>query len=520
MTLVLLILIPALGGVLAWASGRLGDAAPRRIALASMALSLALSVWIWFEHAAALSMGGASTALHSSWALEVRASWIPALGASFHLGLDGLSLVLVVLTNLLGFFAVLCGWREVEHDAGLFHFNLLWNLAGVVGVFLAIDLLLFFFFWEVMLVPMYFLIALWGRDIAGGRTRNYAAVKFFIFTQASGLLLLVSILALAVVHFRATRVVSFDYADLLATPMSASVEGWLALGFFLAFAIKLPIVPLHTWLPDAHSNAPTSGSVDLAGLLLKSAAYGLLRFALPFFPHASAEIAPVAMWLGVAVIVYGALVAFAQTDLKRLVAYTGVSHLGFVVVGIYAGTEQALLGVVVQMVAHGISAGALFMLCGEVQARFGTRDLRELGGMWSRLPNLPPMVLFFALASLGLPGLGNFVGEFLILSGTFTVAPAVAIVAASGLVLAVAYALVIVQRALHGPAAGAVRNVGATVTDLTRGELAMMVSLVVLLIELGLYPQPVLDAAKTPIAAVHAAYRSASIGAREHEVLP
>ena len=511
MALVLLIAIPALGGVLALASGRFGAAAPRRIALASMGLALALSVWIWFENAAVLAIGGT----HPSWALEVRASWIPTLGASFHLGLDGLSLVLVVLTNLLGLFAVLCGWREVEHDPGLFHFNLLWNLAGVVGVFLALDLLLFFFFWEVMLVPMYFLIALWGRDVAGGRTRGYAAVKFFIFTQASGLLLLVSILALALVHFRATHVVSFDYADLLATPMASGTEWWLALGFFLAFAIKLPIVPLHTWLPDAHCNAPTSGSVDLAGLLLKSAAYGLLRFALPFFPHASAAIAPIAMWLGVAGIVYGALVAFAQTDLKRLVAYTGVSHLGFVVVGIYAGTEQALLGVVVQMVAHGISAGALFVLSGEIQARFGTRDLRELGGLWARMPRLPPIVLFFALASLGLPGLGNFVGEFLILSGTFTVAPAVAIAATSGLVLSVAYALIVVQRALHGPVGGAVRNVGGAVAELTRPELAMLASLVVLLIGLGLYPQPVLDAAKAPMTALHAAYRPAPL-ARVH----
>jgi len=510
MILVWLILLPLIGGLLSWQSERVSRAAPRWIALITMAIVLGLSSWLWATRDYMLTGAGFTGAGHATWAIEFRADWIPAIGASFHLGLDGLSLLLVVLTNLLGVLAVVCSWREVEQKPGFFHLNLLWNLGGVVGVFLALDLLLFFFFWEMMLVPMFFLIALWGHEVTGGRTRVYSALKFFIFTQASGLLLLIAILALVYVHAAATGMASFDYDDLLGTPMSARLEWWLMLGFFVAFAVKMPIVPLHSWLPDAHANAPTAGSVDLAGLLLKTAAYGLLRFGIPFFPHAALDFAPVAMWLGVAGVVYGAVVAFAQHDIKRLVAYTGISHMGFVVIGIYAGTEQALMGVVVQMIAHALSAGALFILCGEIYERLGTRDLRLMGGLWAHWPNLPRMMLFFALASLGLPGLGNFIGEFLILSGTFGTAPWVVVVAASGMVFAVVYSLVLIERAFHGPLQIPSSERPRGPDDLSLRELAMMGALIVLLLGLGLYPQPVLDAAHAPVQAIQAVFQAAA----------
>jgi NADH-quinone oxidoreductase subunit M len=511
MILVWLILLPIIGGLLSWQGERLAPAAPRWIALATMSIALSMSVWLWLTHDYALTGAGfAADAGAAQWTIEFRTDWIPAIGASFHLGLDGLSLLLVVLTNLLGLLAVASSWREVDRHAGFFHLNLLWNLGGVVGVFLALDLLLFFFFWEMMLVPMFFLIALWGHEIAGGKMRMYSALKFFIFTQASGLLLLIAILALVYVHFATTGVLSFDYHDLLGTPMSASLEWLLMLGFFAAFAVKMPIVPFHTWLPDAHTNAPTAGSVDLAGLLLKTAAYGLLRFGIPFFPNAALEFAPVAMWLGVAGVAYGAVLAFSQHDIKRLVAYTSISHMGFVVIGIYAGTEQALMGVVVQMIAHGLSAGALFILCGEIYERLGTRDLRQMGGLWPRWPNLPRLMLFFALASLGLPGLGNFVGEFLILSGTYAAHPWVAIVATSGMIFAVVYSLVLVERAFYGPARSPFRESPKGRDDLSPRELAMVVSLAVLLVGLGLYPQPVIDAALAPVQAVEAVFRDAA----------
>ena len=515
MTLVLLIAIPLAAGFLSWQSERYSRAAPRWIALAAMLIALAFSLGLWVTRDYSLTGAGFSAASAGvpQWTIEYRASWIPAIGASFHLGLDGLSLLLIVLTNLLGVFAVVSSWHDIDRNAGFFHLNLLFNIAGVVGVFLALDLLLFFFFWEMMLVPMYFLIALWGYDAPGGKTRTSAAVKFVIYTQASGLLLLISILALVYIHVGATGVLTFDYHDLLGTQMSAPVEWHLMLGCFIAFAVKMPIVPLHGWLPDAHTNAPVGASADLAGILLKTAAYGLLRFGIPLFPHASLDIAPLAMWLGVAGVVYGALVAFSQTDIKRLVAYTSISHMGCIVIGVYAATDQALIGVVVQMIAHGLSAGALFILCGEIQERLGTRDLRQMGGLWSRLPNLPPLFLFFALATLGLPGLGNFVGEFLILSGAFVVAPWVAIAASSGLILAVVYSLIMVQRALQGPVAGVAQNAQTNIVDLSMRELAMLVSLVVMLIGLGLYPQPVINTAHASMYAFETIFSHMAVAA-------
>ncbi len=253
--------------------------------------------------------------------------------------------------------SVACSWTEIRKRDGFFYFNLLWTLAGAVGVFLALDLFLFFFFWELMLVPMYFLIAIWGHE-----NRLYASIKFFIFAQGSGLFMLVAILALVFVHYRSTGVLTFDYFDLLNTAMSPSTELWIMLGFFIAFAVKTPIVPFHTWLPDAHTEAPTAGSVILAGVLLKTGAYGLLRFVVPLFPEAAAHFAPVAMALGATGVLYGAFLAFAQTDFKRLVAYTSVSHLGFAVLGIFAWNPWSLGGAVMQMIAHGISTGALFVI--------------------------------------------------------------------------------------------------------------------------------------------------------------
>ena len=497
--LVWLIAIPFIGGLLSWIGELAGGITyPRWIALGTMGLAFAMSLWLWLggDYTIAAGIGAKAT-----WALEFRAPWIERFGISIHLGLDGLSMLLIVLTNLLGLMAVACSWKEIGRYVGFFHLNLLWNLGGVVAVFLALDLFLFFFFWEMMLVPMYFLIAIWGHNAPGGKGRIYAATKFFIYTQASGLLMLLSILGLVWVHHAGTGVWTFDYADLLHTPMSSNTQFLLMLGFFVAFMVKLPVLPFHSWLPDAHSQAPTAGSVDLAGILLKTAGYGLMRFGLPLFPEASASFAPVAMWLGCIGIVYGALMTFAQNDVKRLVAYSSVSHMGFVLIGIYAGTEQALQGAMLTMVAHGISAGALFILCGEVYERLHTRDLREMGGLWSRFPYLPPIVMFFCLAALGLPGLGNFVGEFLVLIGTWPTNGAVTVVAASGLILAAVYSLAMIQRAFHGPAQS-----DEKLEDLNRRELATVMSLMAILLWLGVYPQPVLDTSAPVMRALHEVY--------------
>jgi NADH-quinone oxidoreductase subunit M len=502
MILTWLILIPLIGGLLCWQGERLSLGIPRWIALFTMLLTLGLAVQLWFEgnyHIANVVSGA------PQWQLEFRKPWIERFGISFHLALDGLSLLMILLTGLLGVMAIACSWSEIQRHVGFFHLNLLWNLGGVIGVFLAVDMFLFFGFWELMLVPMYFLIALWGHNSPEGKGRIYAATKFFIFTQASGLLLLIAILGFVIVHYRATGVLSFDYEVLRGTKMTPEVEYILMLGFFAAFAVKMPVIPVHSWLPDAHSQAPTAGSVDLAGILLKTAAYGMLRFALPFFPNASHEFAPIAMWLGVVGIIYGALLAFVQTDVKRLIAYTSISHMGFVLIGIYSGTTIALQGVIVQMIAHGLSAGALFILCGELYERLHTRDLRKMGGLWSRLKYLPPVALFFSAASLGLPGMGNFVGEFLILLGSFKVAPLITIVAASGLVLAAVYSLIMLQRAFFGKPQSDER-----LADLSARELGLMFSLMLLLLLLGLYPQPVLNTSAAAMAGVQHFYSLAA----------
>ena len=487
-----LILIPFIGGLLCWQTERFGNTLPRWIALLTMGLLFGLGLWLWAS--ADFSLAPAPGA-ELAWAAEFQVQWIERLGISIHLGLDGLSVLMIVLTGLLGVLSVLCSWNEIQNRVGFFHLNLMWILGGVVGVFLAIDLFLFFFFWEMMLVPMYFLIALWGHSGSKGHSRINAATKFFIFTQASGLIMLVAILALVFVNYNNTGVITFNYSDLLKAELAPGVEWLLMLGFFIAFAVKLPVVPVHSWLPDAHAQAPTAGSVDLAGILLKTAAYGLLRFAIPLFPDASAEFAPVAMTLAVIGIFYGALLSFAQTDIKRLVAYSSVSHMGFVLIGIYSGSQMALQGVVVQMLAHGLSAAGLFILCGQLYERLHTRDMRQMGGIWARMPYLPAVSLFFASASLGLPGTGNFVGEFLILMGSFKAVPVTVVIATFGLVLASVYSLIMIHRAYFGAAKS-----DQPLQALDGRELLMVLGLAALLVILGVYPQPVLD---TTAASMH-----------------
>jgi NADH-quinone oxidoreductase subunit M len=479
MMLLGLILLPLAGGLAAWGAERASPGASRVTAIATLGVTLlvTLAAWRWSAPA-----GRAEAA----W------DWIPRFGIRLHLALDGLSLVLVLLTVSVGILAVLASWAEVRERVGLFHCCVLSVLAGIVGVFLAADLFLFYVFWELMLVPMYFLIGVWGHE-----HRIAAAIKFFLFTQAGGLLMLLAILGLAFAHAGATGRLSFAYADLLRTPLDPGLARWLFLGFLSAFLVKLPAVPLHPWLPDAHSEAPTAGSVILAGLLLKTGAYGLLRFAVPFFPDAARDFAPLGMALGVAGILYGAVLAFAQTDLKRLVAYTSVSHMGFVLLAISAWTETALRGAVMEMLCHALSTGGLFVLAGALQERLHTRDLTRMGGLWTAAPRLGGAVLFFAVASLGLPGLGNFVAEFLILLGTFPVSRWAAVGAAAGLVLAAVYALQLAQATIFGP-----NRQGWRLADLSAREAALVGIMVVALVALGLAPQPVLDAAQPSLRAV------------------
>jgi NADH-quinone oxidoreductase subunit M len=484
MMLTALILVPVIGGLLAWLAERWHRDLPRWIALAAVTLDLALALLLWTQHA-----GDAAPAAYNAWLAETRSAWIPRFGISFHLALDGMSLLLIVLTAFLGIVSVASSWTEIRERIGFFHFNLLWTLAGAIGVFLALDLFLFFFLWELMLVPMYFLIAIWGHE-----NRRYASLKFFLFTQGSGLLMLLAILALAFAHYRSSGIFSFNYFDLLGTALAPTTALWIMLGFFIAFAVKLPALPFHTWLPDAHTEAPTAGSIILAGVLLKTGAYGLLRFVVPLFPEAAQTFAPVAMTLGVAGVLYGALLAFAQNDLKRLVAYTSVSHMGFVLLGVFAWNPWALNGAVMQMIAHGIGTGALFLIVGALQERMHTRDMQRMGGLWTTMPRMAALGLFFAIAALGLPGMGSFVGEFLVLLGAYRASTGLTAVATMGLIAAVVYALILVQKTFHGENTHAWR-----LHDSSVRETATLGAMVAVSIWLGLYPQPVLDAATSAV---------------------
>jgi len=473
LSLLALILLILLLGVVAWGSERFDPRAPRWVSIAGLLVAGLWLAGIW------------STGQGPVWA-ELNLPWIPRFGISVILSLDGLSLMLVALTLFLGVVAVVASWTEITERSGFFHFNLLATLAGVIGVFTALDLFLFFLFWEVMLVPMYFLILVWGHE-----GRAYASMKFFLFTQISGLLMLFAIVALVFLNHAQTGVMTFDYHQLLGADLDPDMAFWIMLGFFIAFVVKLPSVPFHTWLPDAHTQAPTAGSVILAGVMLKTGAYGLIRFVVPLFPDAALDFRWPAMALGAASVIYGGYMAFSQTDFKRLVAYSSVSHMGFVLLGVFAWNQLALQGSIIQMLAHGFSSGALFMLAGALQERLHSREMAAMGGLWMRAPRMGVMALFFVVASLGMPGLGTFVGEFMILLGAFQVEVGVTVAAAIGIVIAAVYALSLMQRSFQGPPNTAVKSM----PDFGLREMTVMLLLVGGLIWLGVYPQPMLDMA-------------------------
>jgi len=468
-------------GVLAWLAGRWNNTLPRIISLFGISIQLLVVVWIWLTHQQGSVTG--------QWIITYTHSWIPAFGIQIKFGIDGLSLLMIALTAFLGLLSVLTSWKEINKRVGFFHFNLLFVLAGITGVFLSLDLFLFYFSWEVMLIPMYFLISIWGNE-----NRTYASYKFFLFTQGSGLLMFLSILGLYLIHGHNTGIFTFDYEQLLGTVMQPQTAFLLMLGFVIAFIVKLSTVPFHSWLPDAHTQAPTAGSVILAGLLLKTGAYGLIRFVLPLFPQASHQFAPVAMVLGVVSILYGAKLAFAQTDLKRLIAYISVSHMGFILLGIYAFNEMAMQGVVMQMVAHGISTGALFIIAGTLHERIQTRDLGQMGGLWAKIPKMGALGLVFVMASLGFPGLGNFVAEFLILNGSFMANQKLTIIATLGLVAATIYALRIMQKVFYGK-----EQKTWVIADFSIREMGIMITLVIAVVWMGLFPSAVLTVSRPSV---------------------
>ena len=442
----------------------------RRVALVVSLLVFAESLLLWWR----FNPGSAD------FQFTERHEWIRAFGIYYAVGVDGISLLLVVLTGFLTPLALLCSWESVQTRVRAFCVFLLLLESAMIGVFVSLDLFLFYVFWDAMLVPMYFLIGVWGYD-----RRVYAAVKFILFTMAGSVLMLLAILGLAYLHSTSAGGYSFELAKLSQLEVPPNLQFWFFLAFALAFAIKVPLFPFHTWLPDAHVEAPTAGSVILAGVLLKMGTYGLVRFAFPLFPYAASFFAPYIATLAVIGIIYGALVAMVQPDMKKLVAYSSVSHLGFVVLGITAMNMQGVQGAVYQMLNHGVSTGGLFLIVGMLSDRRHTRLIAEYGGLKGVVPRLVAVFLIVTLSSIGLPGLNGFVGEFLILLGAFRADPRVTAFAASGVILSAVYMLWMFQRVNYGEVTNE-KNAG--LSDLRPREWAILVPIVAAIVLMGVLP--------------------------------
>jgi len=413
--------------------------------------------------------------------------WIKSLNISYHVGIDGISLILILLTTFLTPLTLLSTWKAIDKNVKMFTFSMLLLEAGMLGVFMSLDIFLFYIFWEAMLIPMYFIIGIWG-----GERRIYASIKFFLYTMFGSLLMLIAIIWLAVYASSQTGMFTTNLIDLykVGPTITREIQNWMFLAFFLSFAIKVPIFPLHTWLPDAHVEAPTAGSVILAGVLLKMGTYGLVRFCLPLFPQAAVHYASFISILAVIGIIYGALVSMVQPDMKKLVAYSSVSHLGFVVLGIFAMTVESTQGAIIQMVNHGLSTGALFLLVGVLYERTHHREIEYYGGIAKIVPVYSTLLMIVSLSSIGLPGLNGFVGEFLILLGSFKSQVLnswwYTIFAATGVIFAAVYLLWMYQRVVFGE----VKNVNLfqELTDMNARELLVLLPIILMIVWIGIYP--------------------------------
>src|SRR5213594_2364320 len=449
----------------------------KHLALAASLIEFAISAPLWWTFVPADGMQ-----------FILDAPWIPRWGIRYTVGVDGISLFMVLLTTFLVPLSVLGSYSYITTRERGFYALMLVLTTGMIGVFVALDLFLFYVMWEVMLIPMYFIIGVWG-----GENRLYAAIKFFVYTFFGSLLMLVAILALVYLTAQRTGVISFSYAYLMTNPGALGpVAFWLFGAFFLAFAIKVPMFPFHTWLPDAHVEAPTAGSVILAGVLLKMGTYGFLRFALPFFPqialHPAVQTAIVV--LSLIGIIYGGLVAMVQPDFKKLIAYSSVAHLGFVMLGIWALTLQSVQGALLIMINHGISTGALFFLVGMIYERRHSRLIEAFGGIARVVPLLAAILTIVSLSSIGLPGTNGFVGEFLVLLGTFRIYPVAAMIATAGVIVAAMYLLPALQRVIFNPLD---KSVNEKLADLSPREIAVLVPLLACIIWIGVYPKPILQ---------------------------
>src|SRR5712672_101316 len=479
----LILFVPLAGALLLMVVPRQNENAIRWIANVVAFLGFTISIPLWFPSFYDPQVAG--------FQLIERAPWIPSIGAEYFLGVDGLSTLLILLTTMMGFIAVLSSWSAITERVKEYYIFLLVLQSGMLGAFMALDFMLFFLFWEVMLVPMYFLIGIWGSA-----NRLYSAIKFFLYTLVGSVVMLLGILALYFYNHSLTGVYTFDVTVFHQLSIPFNMQWWIFLSFFLGFAIKVPMFPFHTWLPDAHTDAPTAGSVILAAVLLKMGTYGFLRFSLPILPDASRHFVPMMVLLSIIGIVYGALVALAQKDWKRLVAYSSVSHMAVVMLGMFSLNPVGITGSIIQQLNHGISTGGLFLLVGVVYERRHTREISEYGGLSKVMPVYAAVFLIMTMSSIGLPTLNGFIGELLILQGVFVANKVWAAFAGSGVVLGAAYMLYLYQRTMFGKVENPKNE---RLLDLSNREFATFAPLLVLAVWMGIYPAPFLRRLETSV---------------------
>jgi NADH-quinone oxidoreductase subunit M len=473
--LTLLIFIPVAGALLLLLVSRSKPGLIKSFALLVSLLNFVLSLYLYFSFQPGVS----------GFQFEINRNWIQSLGISYHLGVDGISLFLVLLTTLLSAIAILSSWSAIQEKVKGYMATMLLLEAGMIGVFVSLDLFLFYVFWEGMLIPMYFLIGIWG-----GPRKIYATMKFVLFTMLGSIFMLVAILVLYFMNYNLTGEYSFDLLKILKLSIPAGAQVWLFFAFALPFAIKVPMFPFHTWLPDAHVEAPTAGSVLLAGVLLKMGTYGFLRFCLPLFPNAFLNFVPLFSILAIIGIIYGALVSTMQKDIKSLVAFSSVSHLGFVMLGLFALNMQGIQGGILQMINHGISTGALFLIVGMIYERRHTRMIEDYGGIAKVVPIFAVFFMIVALSSIGLPGTNGFVGEFLVLLGAFNSRIIYAVLGAIGIILAAVYMLWMLQRVLFQEIK---HEENKRLLDLNLREIVTLIPIILLIFWIGFYPQPILS---------------------------
>ena len=491
----LIVFMPVIGALVLLFVPGTNHRAIRWIALATVLVTFALSLGLL-----GYDPGG------SEFQFREDLPWIDAFGMRYSMGVDGLSAVLVLLTTVLSVVAILYSWEPIQTKVKAYYATMLLLMVGMLGVFVALDLFLFYVFWEISLFPMYFVIGIWG-----GPRRIYATVKFVIYTLVGSLLMLVAILAVVIAYAAAGNPLTFSYEALRGFAYADGLQALAFVAFFLAFAIKVPMFPLHTWLPDAHVEAPTAGSIILAGVLLKLGGYGFLRYNLPLLPDAAVSFAPIIIGLAVVAILYGAFVSMVQPDLKKLVAYSSVSHMGFVMLGAFVFNEQGLQGAIYQMISHGITTGALFLLVGILYEQTHDRQIAHMGGLNARLPHYAAMFGLFTFASIGLPGLSGFIGEFLVILGAFAYNGFVAAAAMIVVIISAVYMLWMFQRVFFTVPSDWMRRWWPSLRDMSRTEWIALSPLVVLVVALGVYPGPVLEMISAPVERILEAVNGAGL---------